>query len=755
MLWEYPLTIQCIDTATNSDYEKVFETKDEHIAFIEGQFKLPGQYNLKNTKSWQTVGRVYAASQKKTGRPNFEGGRYTEATKDSFKEIQFFKNEKEKVKNGIIIDGWYIPGFYYWYLNFCPIVDDVQKKKKFGNVWDSDFWFFQYIMLCMLKGKHACVVKARQRGYTLKIMALLYWSYSWYETSVNTIGASKEDYVLKSWRFLEFYRKHINEYTRWNRGPVIPKSLSWEETTMTDEGKPFGLDSKLTGTTFKVSAENGVGGSQTIFFYEEAGIAPTLLQTVGFVRPALEKGNRVTGLIICSGAVGQLDDAQDLKEIFYDPLAHNFLAVTNIWDDNENYGMPCGLFVSEAYNLEGFIDEEGNSLVELATVFVETHNKEVTSKKKKDLAQLDISQKPLSPKAAFAERTSSEFPVEKMRRQQERILHKEKNNLWEFKPIKGLFEEKDGKPFLNTKPGGGLPPEHRYPIDPKWEDKRGVWTLYDAIPENPENYLYFATVDAVEVDVTETSKSVASIDIFMTAVMVTYLDKDGKEQTRIEGDKLVATYRGRYDTAEKTNEQMWLGIKAFNAWVYPERNKPNFINYMSRMGRAQRYLAKESDVPMFKDMNIKNGLDSNNSKFGFHKGDNTEIWKHFKSNIKEYFGTEYGRNTFTNSEGVEETLKIFTGIDRIDDYWLLEEFCSYVEVQGKIKGNYDRLVSFMGAVFIAKVYQQNRFIKRRTEIKKVAKQEYYKESPVINMLGGSSRRQVNNNPKKNRPISLL
>ena len=267
MFWEYPLSVKCLDTQTNSEYEKVFTSKDEHIKYIEDQFKIPGKYNLKNTKRWQDSGNAYAESQKRTGRPNFEGGKYIESPRDSFKEIQFFKQEKEKVLNGIIIDGWYIPGFYYWYLNFCPIVDSIKKKKKFGDVWDSDFWFFQYIMLCMLKGKHACVVKARQRGYTLKIMALLYWSYCWFETSVNTIGGYKEEYVLKSWRFLEFYRKHINEYTRWIRGPVIPKSLSWEETTYTDDGKPYGLDSKLSGTTFKVSPENGVGGSQTIFFY--------------------------------------------------------------------------------------------------------------------------------------------------------------------------------------------------------------------------------------------------------------------------------------------------------------------------------------------------------------------------------------------------------------------------------------------------------------------------------------------------------
>lgn len=747
MNWTYPLTIKCLDTATNGEYEKVFETKRDHIVYIQQQFKTPGQYNLRNTKRWQDAGNAYAERQKKTGRPNFEGGRYVDVPKDSFKEIQYFKNEAHKVKNGVIIDGMYIPGFYYWYLNFCPIVDSVKKKKKFGDVWDGDLWFFQYIMLCMLLGKHAVVVKARQRGYTLKIMALLYWSYCFYETSVNTIGAYKEEFVLKSWRFLEFYRKHINEYTRWIRGPVQPKSLEWHETTFTDEGKPFGLDSKISGTTFLRDPENGVGGSQSIFFYEEAGIAPTLLRTVGYVRPALEKGNTVTGLIICSGAVGELDDAEDLKEIFYDPEAHNFLSVTNIWDDDERKGEQCGLFVSEAYNLEGFIDEEGNSLVDEATAFVVKHNKEVTSKKKKDLAQLDISQKPLSPKAAFAERSSSEWPVEKLRKQQERILHKDKENKWDFRPVKCLLSENGAGEI--TQVTTNLPQEHRYPIDPKWEDKRGVWTFYEELPtKTPDPKLYFACVDAIEVDVTETSKSVASVDIFKTAIRV--VDEKGK-LIRVEGDKLVATYRGRYNTAEETNEQIWLGIKLFNAWVYPERNKPNFINYMRRMGRAERYLAKEGDVPLFKDMNMKAGNGSNNSKFGFHKGDNTEIWKIFKSTAKEYMFAEYGRNTFErkldNGEIQEEVLKVFTGIDRIDDYWLIEEFCSYVEQNGKIKGNYDRLVSFMGALFICKVYQQNRFIKEKVERKEEKKQVYTPPRP-ISLLGGTIR---TGRPGRKRP----
>ena len=41
MLWDYPLIVKCIDTTTNAEYEKVFETKQEHIDYIKAQFKRP------------------------------------------------------------------------------------------------------------------------------------------------------------------------------------------------------------------------------------------------------------------------------------------------------------------------------------------------------------------------------------------------------------------------------------------------------------------------------------------------------------------------------------------------------------------------------------------------------------------------------------------------------------------------------------------------------------------------------------------
>jgi len=756
MFWEFPLKVQTWSTAANDWLdETVFENKRALLKFITDQWPdEPQFYNLKNTKKWKETGQFYTETQKATGRPNFEGGRYHNFIRNSPRHKEWKAKEKDRILNGVIYDGIYIPPFYYWYLNYCPIYDDLKKKKRFADVWDGDLWYMQYCMRAILSGKHIGGVKGRQKGYSYKHMSILYWSYSWFENSVNTVGAYEERLVKKSWRFLEGYRAHINAHTTWHRGPTIPKSLEWNETQMDDANKPQGLQSKLAGVTFKQKADNDVGGSQTFFNYEEPGVSPTILQTLEFIKPAVVKGSETTGIIIACGSVGELDDAEGIKNIFYNPEAYDFLPVKNVWD-KDPLSPTCCIFVSEAYNMIGeddetgepFMDADGNSNVPLAMKWIKRQQELMKkSKKKAELKQLALSQKCTSPEQAFAQRTLSEFPVEMLKAQQERIKHKWANDLWDYKPQQGLLMEKDGRVVLDTANGG---PEHNWPINPEWEDKRGVVTIYE--PPDPgtenENYMYFAGVDPVEVEEDTISTSVASVDIFKTAVWVTY-EENGKQQTKLEGDKLVATWRGRFSAPDKTNEQIWLLLKMYNAWGYAERNKPNFINYMRRMGRAEKYLAKEQDVPLFKDLNIKNGNAANNSKFGFHKGDNTDIWNHFKAQAKEYFFTEYGR--IEDKDG--EVTKVITGIDKIDDYWLLEEFINYIEG----RGNYDRLVSFMAALFIAKVYQQNRFKKTRNEVKKKEDAERPKARKAVSLLGGgyaSTRNMLNK--KKKRPQSLL
>lgn len=765
MNWNFPLSIQ---TWKNNDWTTtVFETKADFIDYMWIQFKLPGKYNINiaTTKKIQEEGLKYTATAK---RANFQGGRYHSFIKGTLQYKKWHETQKDRILNGVIYDDVYIPPFYYWYINFCPIYDDKVKKTRLGDVWDTDIWYFQYVILCMLIGKHVGGVKGRQKGFSFKHMALLYWSYCWFEGSINTIGAYQEDLVTKSWRFLETYRNHINLYTPWKRGPIRPKALEWYERVDKVDGSFDGLNSKLSGVTFKQSPFKDVGGNQTIFNYEEPGVSPTILDTLEAMRPAIEKGSITTGTFIACGSVGDLEDAEGIKEIFYKPSDYKFLGIPNIWDDDAGPTDECCIFVSEAYSMIGedihvdekgrylegskqsFIDEAGNSRVELALAWIE-RNKQLKEKsgKKSHLKQIADSQKCTSPKQAFAQRTVSYYPVAQLRRRQEQIKILDDEKAWPIKPQKGmLYINNEGNIVLDNKDVGE---EHRYPINPKWEDKRGCVTIYKWPEGNPKMFTYFAGVDTVEADETDTSESIQTVDVFEGSTTVK--DENGKI-LRIEGDRLVATYRGRFNPVDKGNEQAWFLLKLYNAYCYQERSKPNFQSYMKRNGLAEMYLAKEQEVQLFKDVNFYKVRES--SQYGFVITDSNEIWKTFKKMIKEYLFTEYGRDVITDTSGNERTVKTYTGIDRIDDYWLLEELIQYAEdSNGRPKRNTDRLISFGAALILAKVFQNNSNSVRIENSKPEKPKQQYSPKP-INMLGGSNKNTYNNtNRGRKGPISMI
>jgi hypothetical protein len=176
---------------------------------------------------------------------------------------------------------------------------------------------------------------------------------------------------------------------------------------------------------------------------------------------------------------------------------------------------------------------------------------------------------------------------------------------------------------------------------------------------------------------------------------------------------------------------------------------------MKRNGWAEKYLAKEAEVQMYKDVNFyKEKPDA--GLYGFVINANNNVWDIFKKVGKEYMFTEYGRETIIDAEGNEKVLKTYTGIDRINDYWLLEEFIQYAEDKaGRPKKNTDRLISFLAALTLSKVFQNSHtsVIVEVSDKNKKPKQVY---SPKpINMLGSSGKKPYNNTKGYRKSISMI
>lgn len=702
IFFNFPIKIPTYTSSTDTWSSITYNTKEEFLEVIQSQFKIPGNYNLKNTDKWKERALEYTES---CNNPSLENGFYTRFSKGTSQATKFWLFEKEKIINGAFFDGQYVSGMYYWYLNYCPIQDSVRGKKSFPLVMDNDMFFYLYIMLCILKGKHAVVLKARQKGYSLKIMSILYWSYTWFAGTVNTIGAIDEEKVKKSWQFIERYRNHNNKNTSnyFRRGPVRPKALEWYERIDLADGGFIGQDSTLKGTTFQKSPEQGVGGAQTIFFYEEAGIAPTLLDTLGFIRPALEKGSLTTGLIIASGALGELDDAEDLKEIFYSPEAHNFLGMENVWDKNPpSDSTECGLFISEAYNLEGdyegipFYDKDGNSNVEHSMKYIkESKDNLKSSNKKASLVQLDISQKLTSPEEGFADRKTGFFQVPILR------THLDRLNTSKPKLINcELYEDKAGEiKFSHV--------EERFAITEfpfkgmEDTDKRGCVQIYE-LPKcekgstEPTARTYFAGVDPIQTDITTTSNSLFCIYIFKNITRVKYKDPETNEiKTKTEGYKPVAWYIGRYEDRKQTNTQAEYLLRFYNAFALVENNVTSFIDHMRQKNLENKYLMTAIEARKIYGEDIVNDSSSLNRAYGIHMSSTGKLKVLLLNKMKEYVGEIID----VVRKPDNEIVRTIYGVDRVADIGLTKEMIGYR------KGiNTDRLVGFGLALAACELY---------------------------------------------------
>jgi hypothetical protein len=322
----------------------------------------------------------------------------------------------------------------------------------------------------------------------------------------------------------------------------------------------------------------------------------------------------MVGIFVISGSVGDLKECEPLKAMVEYPDTFKMFSVETKWADKSGQPKQAGLFIPAQYGMPQAVDEFGNSLIEKALELLDIQEEEWKLLPPKDYI-LRKSQNPRTLEEAFAYRNLGEFDVQMIQRQQERVKQKDKESLWDKKPIKCLlYQDNDGKIKMQTK---DLPEEIGYPVKKDMVDKRGVVTILEEPAKNPPMYTYFAGVDPVEVGVTETSKSVFSISIWKRPTEEEYLDALGNKKIRIVGDKLVAYWRGRFDSVDKTNEHAELLIRLYNAYTLAERNKPNFINHFQRRGLTH-LLARENELPLFKDMPMKQG----SSSYGFYKGSN-------------------------------------------------------------------------------------------------------------------------------------
>lgn len=524
-------------------------------------------------------------------------------------------------------------------------------------------------------------------------------NFFWFdEGAVIKMAASLKNYINESgtWRFLEEYRNFLNSHTAWYRPCNPDKVLNWQQKIeVTEGGRKYdrGLKSSMIGLALDKDPAAGVGGPTRFFFFEEAGIAPKMDQTLEFLLPSLKSGMIYTGYFVAAGSVGDLDQCEPLRELIYNPDSKDVLAVeTNLLNATGEIAM-CALFIPEQWSMLPCIDSYGNSLVEEALKMI----LEERIVWKKTLApnqyQLRISQKPINIEEAFAARKDSKFMSHLVAAQIRRIEDGEY-----FKEYVDLYRDETNK--ILYRPSRRTPIKE-FPISPKTINKEGVLVVYEHPCKDPKFGMYYASIDPVGEGKTTSSESLCSIYVYKTKREVTRYKQDGSIEQHIERDGIVASWCGRYDDLTKTHEMLELIVEYYNAWTLVENNISLFIQHMVKK-RKQRYLIPKQQILFLKE------LGSNANVFQEYGWKNTGNL--FKSHLISY------AQAFTQEEIDQQTdvagnvTKVMFGIERIPDIMLLKEMQAYRDGL-----NVDRLVAFCSLVAFATVQESNRGYTKRIE----------------------------------------
>lgn len=483
-------------------------------------------------------------------------------------------------------DGEWIPGDYYYYLNYCPI----QLIKKLPNgqsirtidfprVWDGQYLISHYLYNARLHGHHASELASRGKGKSYFGASLLAKRFKLGENQQvrekvqSVVTASDKKYIYGPNQILNMFKYYIDfqsQHTQFPRQLLTDSAqlLMWESGFKDKEtGVRKGSQNAVIGVTTGVNQDKLNGSRGVLYLIEEAGIFSDLGSLYQMIRPSVEDGKDVYGLIFAYGTAGdENSNFIDLQEMMYNPDGYNMEKNPNVWD-KEGQGRKWFTFFYPAYlNRANCMDENGNSDVTKALLEI-CQDRYVVKYNSTDINAITkrISQYPITPQEAIIRAHSTIFPITELN---ERLNQIDNNpNFYNDTYVGDLVFNGNGEvEFIisNDKPIRDFPT--------KDNKITGAIEIY-ALPEKDSNgkipnERYIAGADPYDDDASNTM-SLGSFFVLDTWT-----------------DTIVMEYTGRPVFANDYFEICRKGCLFYNAKLMYENNKKGLFAYFSMMNSS-------------------------------------------------------------------------------------------------------------------------------------------------------------------------
>tara|TARA_R100000544_G_scaffold15732_1_gene7370 strand:+ start:3102 stop:5066 length:1965 start_codon:yes stop_codon:yes gene_type:complete len=604
-------------------------------------------------------------------------GYYTSALPGTKDYYDFWDEEKNRCTYGYKIDGLHITGFHYFYLNYCPIdraIDEelpngtmqARRERTFPAFYDGDHEYFHEIDKARASNKHMIVLKARRKGYSYKAGAMLARNYFFIKNSKNFVFAASKEFLIgdgllsKAWDFLAF----IDDHTAWSQPRLKDREMhkmSGYKKKVNGLEIEMGMKSQIMGVSLKDNPDKVRGKAGELVFFEEAGSFPGLLKAWEVTMPTMRQGAKTLGMMVAFGTGGtEGSDFEAMEEIFYNPEAYDCMDYDNIWDEG-SMGSKCGYFIPIQTNLDGFIDDEGNSIKNKAI----DHEEKMRNKKKgaADAKSLDqyIAEHPFSPQEATLRVTANLFDVASLQEQYNKI---KANNLQSIGTAGNLYYGQDNK--IQFKINGDLRPIIRYPHR-KDDDKTGSIVMYESPYKNQKQQvpynLYVLCHDPYGQNQSADSMSLGSAYVIKRVNNVSTPD-----------DMIVASYVGRPHTQDEYNKNLFMLADYYNCKIGFENDRGEVIAYAKRHRKMHR-LQEEFEMLDKRELRSK----TVKRQYGMHM-----------TEARKRQGEIYIRDWLNSVRSKNEEGEQILNLHKIYDLALLQELIKFNH-----KGNFDRVMSLM------------------------------------------------------------
>lgn len=523
---------------------------------------------------------------------------------------KFWDREIDRCYNGLLreSDGMWIPGYMYWFLNYCPMMVNEYKrgnkkairKEGFGYFFEGIWWRYLYLNKARENGHHAVELARRGCGKSYSLATIM---------SKNLIIGESEETNKRNITVLTAYQKeylkddkdgtlskfvpilsHLAKYTPFPRLMLKQSSneMTWQMGYKDEYGRSRGSLNQVIGVSAKDDSDK-LRGKRGWILYEEFGNFSGLLELYDVTRKSVEDGDYT---FACQYLIGTANNKeanfQSAKTLLYAPKSYNIQDLQNVYDKKGQGKDVFGFFFPAYINRAGCYNKDGVSDVVLALLELLSNRYKAKYGADPTSVLRVIAEDPITPAEAIIKVKDAFFNVQALN---ERAQQLDTNpHLYDDIYIGELFFNSSGQ--VEFKPTSAVP-IRKYPVD---NDTRGALEIY-AMPEKDItgrvfDNRYIIGLDPVDNDIAESSSlySCFVFDLFT--------------------DNIVAEFTGRNPYADDNFEITRRLCLFYNARCLYESNKKGCFAYFQTM-KSTHLLAETPEYLRDKQMIKYKGFGSN------------------------------------------------------------------------------------------------------------------------------------------------